>query len=124
MEKRMAEWEDDHQPDRDVHVRANFDRMARAYLKSILSEQLIEEYRGCDGVHFSEPLARLLAWCQRRPLSEQYAVKAEADSTFRLITFAGRRGQAPRYVDEKRYATLQEARYGAFLCHIRDLAEK
>jgi hypothetical protein len=69
-------------------------------------------------------LSRLLAWCQRRPLSEQYAVKAENDGVFRLVRFSGRRGQPPRYIGEVRYTTLQDARHGAFLRHINDLTEK
>jgi hypothetical protein len=124
MELSMTELDEDHQPDRDVHVRANFDRMTCAYLRSVLSEELIEEHRLGGDAHFSEPLVRLLAWCQRRPLSEQYAVKAEADGAFRLVSFAGRRGRPPRYVGEERYATLKDARHGAFLRHVADLAEK
>ena len=119
----MAYTEDDSQPDKDVHVRDHFDRMTRAYLRSVLSDEVIEEHRTGDVGHPSEPLSRLLAWCQRRPLTEQYAVKAEADGTFRLVSFSGRRGQPPRYVGDERYATVQEARHGAFLRHISDLTE-
>ena len=119
----MAYNQDDSQPDKDVHVRDHFDRMTRAYLRSVLSEKVIEEHRSGDVGHPSEPLWRLLAWCQRRPLTEQYAVKAEADGTFRLVSFSGRRGEPPRYVADERYTTVQEARHGAFLRHIRDLTE-
>ena len=111
------------QPDKDFQVRDHFDRMTRAYLRSVLSDELIEEHRSGAASHPSEPLSRLLAWCQRRPLTEQYAVRAESDGTFRVISFAGRRGQPPRYVSDERYATLQEARHGAFLRHITDLTE-
>jgi branched-chain amino acid transport system permease protein len=55
---------------------------------------------------------------------QQYAVKAEADGAFRLVSFSGRRGQSPRYIGAERYATLQEARHGVFLRHINDLTEK
>ena len=120
----MADDDKDQKPDKDVHVRDHFDRMTRGYLLSVLSDELIEEHRRGDLGHVSEPLARLLAWCQRRPLIEQYAVKAEADGTFRLIQFAGRRGHPPSYIGDKRYATLQAARHGAFLRHVSDLTEK
>ena len=109
---------------KDDDVRAHFDRMTRAYLLSVLDNELIEEHRTGSGRHASEPLSRLLAWCQRRPLGEQYAVKAEADGAFRLVSFSGRRGQPPRYIGAERYATLQEARHGVFLRHINDLTEK
>jgi branched-chain amino acid transport system permease protein len=112
------------QTNRDDDVRAHFDRMTRAYLLSVLDDELIEEHRTRCGRHASEPLSRLLAWCQRRPLGEQYAVKAETDGAFRLVCFSGRRGQPPRYIGAERYATLQEARHGVFLRHINDLTEK
>ena len=111
------------QTDSDLHVRHRFDQTTRIYLMSILSGALIEEHRRYPA-HMSEPLARLLAWCQRRPLSEQYAVKAEGDGSFRLISFSGVRGRKPAYVGEDRFATLQEARHGVFLRHIKDLSGK
>ena len=109
--------------DSDVHVRNHFDQTTRKFLLSVLSGALVEEHRR-HPPHVSEPLARLLAWCQRRPLSEQYAVKAEDDGSFRLITFSGVRGRKPAYAGEERFATLQEARHGAFLRHIKDLTGK
>ena len=124
MESKMSNTEENGQPDKDFHARNHFDRMTRAYLRTVVIDELIEEHRGGDANHPSEPLSRLLAWCQRRPLTEQYAVKAEADGTFRLVSFSGRRGQPPRYVGDKRYATVQQARHGAFLRHISDLTEK
>lgn len=125
MENRMTQQDADLQADKDVHVRNHFDRLTRAYLLSVLSDELIEEHRLSDGGHFSEPLARLLIWCQRRPLTDQYAIKAEADGTFRVIRFAGRRSQRKAtYVGEERHRTLRDARHGVFLHHISDLTEK
>ena len=119
----MASTETDRQSDQDLHVRDHFDHFTRTYLRSIVSDDLIEEHKSGDPGHPSEPLSRLLAWCQRRPLAQQYAVRAEADGTYRVVSFSGRRGQPPRYVGEVRYATLREARHGAFLRHISDLTE-
>ena len=119
----MSKTEEDGPPNKDFQVRDHFDGVTRVYLRSVLSDELIEEHRSGNASHPSEPLSRLLAWCQRRPLTDQYAVKAEADGTFRLVSFVGRRGQPPRYVGDECYATLQEARHGAFLRHISDLTE-
>src|ERR1700688_1195005 len=124
MEIQMPAADENGQIDRDHQVRAHFDRMTRAYLLSVLDDELIEEHRTSVGSHLSEPLARLVAWCQRRPLGKQYAVKAEADGAFRLISFSRTRGQPPRYIGDERYTTLQEARHGVFLRHIKDLTEK
>ena len=106
--------------DKDTHVRDHFDRITRKYLLSVLSDAIIEEHRHFPA-HPSEPLARLLAWCQRRPIEERYAVKKEADGSFRLITFSGRRGRKPTYAGDEHYSTFEEARHGAFLRHIKDL---
>ncbi len=124
MESQMSTTDESSQINKDDQVRAHFDQMTRAYLLSVLDEELIEEHRNGDGAHPSEPLSRLLAWCQRRPLTKQYAVKAEADGAFRLVSFSGQRGQPPRYIGDERYATLQAARHGVFLRHINDLTEK
>lgn len=114
-----AEWKNS---DRDV--RDMFDRMTRTYLLTVIGDDLIEEHRVKPYGHHSEPLARLLAWCQRRPLPEQYAVKAEADGTYRIVSMTGRRGVAPSYLGEARFASLEEARHGVLLRHISDLTGK
>lgn len=110
--------------DADHDVREMFDRMTRAYLLNVISDDLVEEYRRSPTGHHSEPLARLLAWCQRRPLPEQYAVKAESDGTFRIVSMTGRRGVRPNYLGEARFASLEDARHGVLLRHISDLTGK
>ena len=106
--------------DSDRYVRDHFDKMTRKYLLSVLNDGLIEEHRR-NPPHLSEPLSRLLAWCQRRPIAEQYAVRAEADGSFRIISFSGVRGRVPAYATDQRYSTLAEARHGVLLRHIHDL---
>lgn len=109
--------------DKDLQVRSHFDQTTRKYLLSVLSDALIEEHRRYPP-HMSEPLVRLLAWCQRRPFAEQYSVKQEGDGSFRLISFSGVRGRKPVYAGEESFATIREARHGAFLRHIKDLTGK
>jgi branched-chain amino acid transport system permease protein len=116
----MTERAQPEERDQDIYVRDHFDRTTRKYLLSILSDALIEEHRQFPA-HPSEPLARLLAWCQRRPVDERYAIKKETDGSFRLVTFSGRRGRKPAYAGEDRFATYEEARHGAFLHHLKDL---
>lgn len=105
----------------DNFVYENWDKMTRVYLRSVMNQSLLDEHRSSSGSHYSEPLMRLLAWCQRRPLSEQYAVKHESDGAYRIISFIGRRGSRPIYVGDERFATLKEARHGILLCHVHDL---
>jgi branched-chain amino acid transport system permease protein len=119
----IAADDSSNQKDKDFDVRDNFELTTRKYLLSVLSDALIEEHRRSPP-HMSEPLVRLLAWCQRRPLVDQYAIKQEGDGSFRLISFSGVRGQKPVYVSDEAFATIREARHGAFLRHIKDLTGK
>ena len=109
-----------HVEDSDIHVHNHFDRITRQYLLSVLTDSLIDEHRRFPA-HPSEPLSRLLAWCHRRPIDQQYAVKQEADGHYRVVVFSGVRGRKPSYAGDERYATYDEARHGVFLRHIKDL---
>lgn len=120
----MTEPVQDPVADADVHVRANFDRMTRSFLLSVLSDELIEEYRHKpEGLH-SEPLMRLLHWCRTRPLNEQYAVLQAAEGGYRVVRLSGQPRVAPAPVDTASYATVREARHAVFLSHIKDLIGK
>jgi hypothetical protein len=48
-------------------------------------------------------------------------VKSEANGSFSIITFPGRRGAQPRTVSAERFSSYEEARHGAFLLHVKDL---
>lgn len=110
--------------DSDLHVRNQFDRMTRTYLLSVLNDDLIAEHRRKPEGHHSEPLTRLLAWCHRRPPSEQYVVRAEGTGDYRIAQLSGQRRKLPLYIGEERFGTIQEARHGVFLQHIKDLTGK
>ena len=107
--------------DADDHVRNNFDAMTRKYLLTVLSDDIIEEHRQKQMGHHSEPLARLLAWCHRRPMGEQYSLRQAADGGYRIIRMSGRRGVPPAYVGDTVFAAIDDARHGVFLQHIKDL---
>jgi branched-chain amino acid transport system permease protein len=107
--------------DADDHVRENFDAMTRKYLLMVLNDDIIKEHRHKQMGHHSEPLARLLAWCHRRPIDQQYSLRLGADGGYRIIRMSGRRGIPPAYVGETVFATIDDARHGVFLKHIRDL---
>jgi len=107
--------------DADQHVLDNFDAMTRRYLLKVLNDDIIEEHRQKQNGHHSEPLARLLAWCHRRPLHERYSLRQAADGSYRIIRMSGRRGVPPEYVGDTVFHTIDDARHGVFLQHIKDL---
>ncbi len=112
-------WED-----ADLQVYAHFNAKTRGYLKSVIDEALIEEHRRQPVGRHSEPLERLLAYFRRLPLSEQYAVKTEADGVFRIVRLSGLRGTPPKAVDETDHRTLEAAYHAIFLRQIDELMEK
>ncbi len=106
-------------------MRAHFDRMTRAYLLSVLDDELIEEHRTGDAVaipasrcHGFWPGASVARLASNMP-SRRKLMALSASSAFQ----AG--AVNPRAISvTERYATLQEARHGVFLRHINDLTEK
>ena len=120
----MSEADTSSVADADLHVRANFDKITRSYLLSVLSDALIEEHRRKPEGHHSEPLTRLLNWCQTRPLHEQYAVLQEAGGCYRVVRLSGKPRVPPARVGSESYASLREARHAVFLNHIKDLTGK
>lgn len=86
----MSEADTSSVADADLHVRADFDRITRNYLLSVLSDDLIEEHRRKPEGHHSEPLTRLLNWCQTRPLHEQYAVLQETGGRYHVVRLSGK----------------------------------
>ena len=107
--------------DKDIYVRDHFDRMTRDYLLSVLSDALIEEHRRYPA-HPSEPLARL-ARLVPAPAARR-AVCGEERGRRQLpphSAFPADAAPSPPMRAKSAIATLEEARHGAFLRHIKDL---
>lgn len=107
--------------DADEHVRRHFDGMTRKYLLSVLDDDLIAEHLRKPMGHHSEPLARLLAWCHRRPQNEQYLVRQTAGDEYRIARMSGRRGVPPDVINDAVFKTVEDARHAILLQHINDL---
>lgn len=101
-----------------------YDKMQRDYLKTLVSPELIEEHRrGPLGQH-SEALERLLLYFRRQPQVDKYAITVvEPFKAYRIVALSGHRGVAPRLVEDKIYASQEEAYHGVFLRRIQDLLE-
>jgi branched-chain amino acid transport system permease protein len=109
--------------DRDVLVEDRFNRMQRLYLKSVLSDELIEEHRRQPLGQHSEPLARLLMYLQRSA-ANRYALKRDTrDGKYRIIRLSRIRGVAPELADDAVFDTVEEAYHGLFLKQVRELLE-
>jgi branched-chain amino acid transport system permease protein len=98
--------------------------MIRDYLKTLVTDELIEEHRLKPLGQHSDALERLLNYFRRGPVPDKYAVMAiKPFEAYRVVALAGRRGVPPRLVEDRMYATLEEAYHAVFLRRINDLLE-
>lgn len=109
--------------DADEHFFDYFNTKQKEYVKKVLSDEIIEEYRLHPLGHHSEPLERTLAYFRRLPIDQQYALKRENDGTYRMISMSGKRGVPPTYVSGETFQTLHEGYFGIFLRQIQDMME-
>lgn len=110
--------------DKDMLYWRRYDKMQRDFLKTVISPEIIDEHRKCPLGQHSEPLERLLLYFRRAPLPDKYAISViEPFKAYRIVALSGQRGVAPRVVEDKIYATQDEAYHGVFLRRIQDLLE-
>lgn len=110
--------------DKDVIYWRRYDKMQRDFLKTVISPELIEEHRRKPLGQHSEPLERLLLYFRRAPQVDKYAIMAvEPFKAYRIVALSGQRGVAPRIVEDKTYASQEDAYHGVFLRRVQDLLE-
>lgn len=110
--------------DKDYVYFRRFDKMQRDFLKTLVTDEVIEEHRRQPLGQHSEALERLLLYFRRQPQRDKYAIEAiEPFRAYRIVALSGSRGVAPREVEEKIYASEAEAYHGVFLRRVQDLLE-
>ncbi len=109
---------------KDIVYRQYYDKMQGEYLKTLISDEIIEEYKNNALGQHSEPLSRLLHFFSSAEQKDKYVIKRDGQSnTFKIVALSGERGVPPRLVEGKEYETLEEAYYGVFLQRLYDLLE-
>lgn len=110
--------------DKDYVYFRRFDKLQRDYLKTLVSDAVIEEHRRQPLGQHSEPLERLLMYFRRQPQRDKYAIEVvEPFEAYRIVALSGKRGVAPRAVEDTLYASEAEAYHGVFLRRVQDLLE-
>jgi branched-chain amino acid transport system permease protein len=110
--------------DKDELYRRRFDKMQRDYLKRLVCDEVIAEHRAKPLGQHSEALERLLLYFRRAPQEDKYALhRAGPNGPYKIVAFAGERGTSPRIVEDKEYATIEEAYHGVFMRRVHDLLE-
>jgi branched-chain amino acid transport system permease protein len=110
--------------DKDHVYFRRFDKLQREYLKTLITPQVIEEFKSKPLAQHSEALERVLNYFRRQPQNDKYAVMViEQFKAYRIVALSGQRGVAPRLVEDKIYPSIVEAYHGVFLRRIQDLLE-
>lgn len=102
-----------------------FDKRLRDHLKTLITEELIEEHqRNPLGKH-SDALSRLLNYFRRGDMPDKYAImrQPEGFNHYKIVAFSGERGAPPRMVDDKMYEDIKQAYHAVFLLRVNDLLE-
>lgn len=105
--------------------RRRYGRKQRDFLRSLVTDAVIAEHkRRPPAGQRSEALERLMVYFQREAVGDGYAVQViKPFEAYRLVETARRPGAEPRPLDDRIYATPDEAGHGLFLRRIDDLFE-
>jgi branched-chain amino acid transport system permease protein len=99
-----------------------FQNQQRDLLRSLITDELIEEHRtNPTGLH-SENLERVLLYFRKAELAGKYAVYCTVPfESYRIVALSGLPGVPPRVVDDRTYSTVNDAYHAVFLRRINDL---
>lgn len=103
-----------------------FDKRLRDRLKALITPALIEEHRNAPLGPHSDDLARVLNYFRRGEMPDKYAILQDGPPhawTYSVMALSGEPGKPPRVVDDKTYATRDEAYHAVFLLRVNDLLE-
>jgi branched-chain amino acid transport system permease protein len=101
-----------------------FDKRIRDRLKGQITPELIAEHKAKPLGQHSDALDRVLNYFRRGEMPDKYAILRVGEytsSTYKVLAFSGRPGHPPRVVDDKLYATMDEAYHAVFLLRVNDL---
>ena len=111
-------------PDKQAVYYRRFDKRIRDQLKLLITPELIAEHGAKPLGQHSDALDRVLNYFRRGEMPDKYAilrVGSMNDCTYKVLAFSGRPGHPPRVVDDKLYATTNEAYHAVFLLRVNDL---
>ena len=112
--------------DKQIIANRRFDKRLRDRLKALVTPELIEEHaRAPLGPH-SDALARVLNYFRRSEVADKYVILQEGPPEawhYSVMALSGELNKPPRVVDDRRYATRDEAYHAVFLLRVNDLLE-
>ena len=110
--------------DKDELAFRRYDKNQRDFLKTLVTDEVIEEFKKNPLGQHSEPLERLLTYFRRQPQVDKYAIKCiEPFKAYQIVALSGQPRVAPRIVEDKIYPCQEDAYVGVFMRRIQDLLE-
>ena len=110
--------------DKDELAFRRYDKNQRDFLKTLVTDEVITEFKNKPLGQHSEALERLLTYFRRQPMVDKYAIKCvEPFKAYQIVALSGMPGVAPRLVEDKVYPNREEAYVGVFTRRIQDLLE-
>lgn len=112
--------------DKQLIAYRRFDKRLRERLKPLITPALIEEHRAAPLGPHSDALARVLNYFRRGEMPDKYAILQDGAPgawSYTVMALSGEPGKPPRVVDDKTYATRDEAYHAVFLLRVNDLLE-
>ena len=110
--------------DKDELAFRRYDKNQRDFLKTLVTDEVIEEFKNKPLGQHSEALERLLTYFRRQPMVDKYAIKCvEPFKAYQVVALSGIAGVAPRTVEDKVYTSREDAYIGVFTRRIQDLLE-
>lgn len=102
-----------------------FQKRLRDHLKTLITDELIEEHRKSPLGKHSDALNRVLNYFRRGEMADKYAIMRQPDGfhRYKIVAFSGERGAPPRLVDDRIYEDINEAYHAVFLLRVNDLLE-
>ena len=108
--------------DRSLLVYLRWDARIRESLRPLITDELIAEHRGQPRGQHSDTLARVLNYFRRAPLTRKYVVLcARPHAEWQIAELSGVRGDPPRVIDDRSFASEAEALHAVFLRRVNDL---
>tara|TARA_A100001037_G_scaffold68357_1_gene60854 strand:- start:9254 stop:10696 length:1443 start_codon:yes stop_codon:yes gene_type:complete len=110
--------------DKDQLAFRRYDKNQRDFLKTLISDEIIEEFKNKPMGQHSEALERLLTYFRRQPMVDKYAVKClKPFKEYQVVALSGKAGVAPRVVEDTIYESQEDAYVGVFMRRVQDLLE-
>jgi len=108
--------------DRSLLVYARWDARIRESLRPLITDGLIAEHRRQPRGQHSDALARVLNYFRRAPLTRKYVVVCiRPHKEWKIAELSGVRGDPPRVIDDRSFASEAEALHAVFLQRVDDL---